>query len=664
MSKTARILALCAIGSLSAIVVSASVVDFVKRYDALRLGESHAATNFRYTIGHATFTLPSGTVSVVTAGDEKVGLFLTGNGTYTYQSASKDEFTALRYNAKNADVKIEETADAISITDTFNSVLILGGQLPSLSGAAADQPWGPFSEHRELFARQKYTPPVSHSLALAHSGGRVVEAQIEARRPFVYQYDGAWSLSETFALLRPPQFRTESDKNVLYPLRLSEQPVGRHARDAAAASLHLTDLDVTLVASDGTDATLTVVETLMPQRDLTVARFILYSHYTFDINKEPRHFTVRSITDADGKKLPFDHQAGDLIVDVKGTAGQPLKLRFEIDGNFLYRPEGSNYWELGIAPWFPFTGWNGQRFTYHSLIKVKKPFVPFTSGKTIRRGVEGDYNLLETRIDKPVSAVAILAGKYQFDEETKDGVTVRVASFLSKNTTAYRQLRSIAFSAIDYFPTFLGPFPFDEITVIEKNDLGYGQAPPGIVFITREAFAPKLGDANDFVRGINMRFVHEIAHQYWGHVVASPSSEEEWLSEAFAEYSAALFMKASKRSGDYDNAIATWRANAREATKVASIPMANRLENPKDWLGAALIRTYLLYSKGAFLLAALHRELGDPMFLTFLKSYQRSFRWKYGSTKDVIGILQFLTKKDYAPFFEQYYYGTAMPELK
>jgi aminopeptidase N len=298
------------------------------------------------------------------------------------------------------------------------------------------------------------------------------------------------------------------------------------------------------------------------------------------------------------------------------------------------------------------------------VVKVKKPFVPFTSGKTIRREVEGDYNLLETRLEQPVSAVAILAGRYQFDEQTRNGVTVRVASFLTKNTIAYKQLSSIAYAAIDYYPTFLGPFPFDEINVIEKNDLGYGQAPAGIVFITKEAFTPKLGEANEYVRGINMRFAHEIAHQYWGHVVKMPSIEEQWLEEAFAEYSAAMFMKASKRMGDYNNALSTWRANGREASKVSSIPMANRLDNPADWTGQYLTRTYLVYDKGAFLLAALHRELGDQMFMTFLKSYQRSFRWKFGSTKDVIGILQFLTKKDYAPFFEQYFYGTAMPELK
>ena len=64
------------------------------------------------------------------------------------------------------------------------------------------------------------------------------------------------------------------------------------------------------------------------------------------------------------------------------------------------------------------------------------------------------------------------------------------------------------------------------------------------------------------------------------------------------------------------------------------------------------------------MLAALHRELGDEQFLTFLKSFQKSFRGKYGTTDDVMGLLQFMTKKDYAPFFEQYYYGQGVPDVK
>lgn len=668
MRRVVRILVVCLFSTLATATVFASVSDFVKRYDVLRLGDSRTATDFRLVVGHATFSLPSGTVSQAMAGDERVGLFLSGNGTVTYESMTKDEFTAVRYNAKYADVKLLQTGDKITISEPFASVLILGSGLPALKGdQAAQPPATSFESHHQVFARQKYTPPLSHSLALRTSdSGRIVEAEINGPRKYAYEYDDTWSHDETFTILRPPYWRTESDKNVLYPTDLSKQPIGRDIRDTVPPAVLMTDLDVTLVASDGTDATLSVVETIVPQRTVGAIRFTLYTDYIYDINREPRHFYVRSVSDEQGTKLSYDHQANDLIVDLGRAAavGKPLKLRFEIDGNFLYRPEGSNYWELGIVPWFPWAGWNAQNFTYHSLLKVKKPFVPFTSGKTIRREVDGDYNVLETRVEQPVSAIAILAGRYQFDEQTRNGVTVRVASFLSKNPTAYRQLSSIAFAAIDYYPTFLGPFPFDEINVIEKNDLGYGQAPAGIVFITREAFTPKLGEANEHVRGVNIRLAHEIAHQYWAHVVKMPSLSEQWIEEAFAEYSAALFMQASKRTADYNNALSTWRANAREATNVATIPMANRLDNPADPFGQSVIRTSLIYDKGAYLLAALHRELGDQMFMTFLKSYQRSFRWKFGTTKDVIGILQFLTKKNYAPFFEQYYYGTAMPELK
>ena len=96
---------------------------------------------------------------------------------------------------------------------------------------------------------------------------------------------------------------------------------------------------------------------------------------------------------------------------------------------------------------------------------------------------------------------------------------------------------------------------------------------------------------------------------------------------------------------------------------MTTIPMANRLSSWNDPLGPALARFGLIYAKGAYLLAVLHRELGDQTFLTFLKSYQKSFRGGVGTTKDVIGLLEYITKKDYDPFFEEYFYGTAMPQM-
>ncbi|MGE5414082.1 MAG: M1 family aminopeptidase, partial [Syntrophomonadaceae bacterium] len=208
-----------------------------------------------------------------------------------------------------------------------------------------------------------------------------------------------------------------------------------------------------------------------------------------------------------------------------------------------------------------------------------------------------------------------------------------------------------------------GPFPFPEFNILEIDSYGFGQAPPGVMFITKEAFNPLGGSEENqiYSGGVNERFAHEIAHQYWAHVVKMPSHEEQWLTESFAEYSAALFMKAGKGDAEYKSIVNHWKPGARLATDKAPIPLANRVFDAGERRMQFFIRTGLLYQKGPLLLYALHRELGDETFLTFLKSYQRSFRWKFGSTKTLASLLQFMTKKDYMPFFERYYWGTEMP---
>jgi aminopeptidase N len=347
---------------------------------------------------------------------------------------------------------------------------------------------------------------------------------------------------------------------------------------------------------------------------------------------------------------------------------EPAKIRFEISGDFLIRPAGDNFWLLGVKPWFPQPDFGAQYFTLRTTTRVKRPFIAFAPGKTVSRRTEGDENVLETKVDNPVQFAIVLAGRYEFEEETREGVTVRVASYGMKNGRAIKQLTDLAFGIIAYYQTFLGPFPFPEFNILEINDFGFGQAPPGVVFITKEAFNPLGGESGIgeislnqlFSQGANERFAHEIAHQYWAHVVKMPSEEEQWLSESFAEYCAALFLKHFKGQATYDNLVRGWRARAADATGVAPIPLGSRVYN-SDSLTRFLIRTGLIYDKGAYLLATLHKELGDQTFLTFLKSYQKSFRWKFGSTRNVAGLLQWLTKKDYAPFFEANYWGTGLP---
>lgn len=644
------------------------VAKLVRQYGDLEPGTSQAASNLTFTVGHMTFT-GDGTATIVLAGDRPAGIFLTG-GTFTYELANKDELAAVRYDAKHGDVKLTAAGDKILVQEPFKTALIVGTGLPALTGGTATA--GEWKAHTELFDRSTFgtPPPHLHAYqAIDAPSSRVVRAEINANsKPYLYIYDDALEHNETLQYLSYSEFRTSKLGSVLWRRPLSTQSIGRDNRTAPPARIRLTDVDVNLTGRMNEEGTLTVVETLVPQtRPAQVIHFDLQKYFYFDANRDPRRTNLRKVVDEQGNELEFSHVNGDLLVGLArpAPAGQPLKLRFEIDGNFLYREDKTNFWQLGIEPWFPWVGMHEMAYTFHSVVKVERPFVPFASGKTIRRVEEGDANVIETRFDQPVKWVAILAGKYQFEEETRNGVTIRVASFLSKNREAYKKLRNIAFAAIEYYPVFLGAFPYEEINVIEKSDAyGYGQAPAGMVFITSEAFTPSLGDANDYVELVNMRFAHELAHAYWGNLVSMPTLEEQWLEEAFAEYSAALFMKAGKRKVDYEKAFLHWKDEARRVNDTGTIPTANRLYRPNDPARGQIERFGLLYSKGAYLLAALHQDLGDQAFLTFMKSYQKSFRGKPGSTKDVIGLLQFVTKKDYGPWFEQNFYGNGFPDVK
>ena len=93
-------------------------------------------------------------------------------------------------------------------------------------------------------------------------------------------------------------------------------------------------------------------------------------------------------------------------------------------------------------------------------------------------------------------------------------------------------LTNLAFGIIDYYHRFLGPVPMSEINILEINEYGFGHAPPGTMFTTKEAFNHMLGEENQFFsQGINERFAHEIAHQYWGTAVKMPSEEETGMPE-------------------------------------------------------------------------------------------------------------------------------------
>jgi len=627
-------------------------------------------------------------------GDKTVGLYLQGQGEITYRSTFEPEWPVVARNLKewhSGKAQPFERNHTVQIPFKEARIFLAGQPVPVPGGAARepldathslfDQRWHRVEDHAPLMllAMQEMNAPGSPVA--------VIELEEESQK-WLYTFDGVDRMEETLEFGVPIDATEPGLKGWDGLVGLSQQYIRWDPRKGTAPThFLLSNLDVDLRTKDNREAEVIVQETLVPfEEGLQVFRFDLWTNIV--VEKDTRHLKVQRITDGEGRSLAFKHTHGKLAVLLPAPArkGIPITLRFEYVGDFLIRPGFDSYWQLGVrAAWYP-TPENlaCESYLFHGTVRTTGDWIAFMPGDTLRREKDGEWNLVETRTSKPIYFTTILGGKYFMDEETQDGLTVRIATYASKPGAVNKVFKAQAFNIIKYYQNFLGPFPFKEFLVIEKNAWGYGQAPPGMMYITRDAFeqAQNVRDWEamaEYVNEINRRggsgrfsirtmdvrhvFAHEIAHQYWGIVVKMPSPQEQWITESFADFCAGLFDGDYKGKSRFEKNVAGWRSDAADSTEKAPIPLANQIVE-KDSTARFLTRRNLLYAKGPALLNSLYQELGDRVFLTWLKSIQASFRWKFATTRQMFELLTFITKKDYASFYNDYYWGLALPPKK
>lgn len=639
--------------------------DLVNRLSKLSVGSAVTASNVALTSGRMRVSFVSAIAAPVKAGDEVVGTFYKGNGTFEYTSDDPVEHPLLKTNLKNsrASANVANSGANVAVKGNVTEVLWLDGKAAP-AGAATAAIDGDFAANRAIFANvQDGTRESLLAMQRLNApSARIVLAELRGDDEWRYVFDDAFEREESLEKFVTYNFELPSRRPERYPALVSSIPLGRTRRDRVPYPAIMTALDYEVVALDDRNVEITANETIVPQTpNQRALRFDVDWRDYANREAKPRELHVKSATLADGTALPFAENKGDLIVSLPSAVapGQLVKVKFTLAGDILYGPSGSSYWMLQ-GGWYPQFELGALRHTVHGVVKAKAPYVPINGGTEISRKTDNGYNVLESTIDRPVSFFAVIAGKFKLDQETRDGLTIRTALYVHGNNAGMAKLKGLAFDMIKYYEYFLGPFPVKELTFVQMDSYGWGQAPAGIVFITNEAFQP-LATVEDqyYSEGINERVAHEIAHQYWG-TGFTWGFEDQWLTESFAEYSAALLLKKSQGDAVYKRLLSHWRGDAKVANSVAPIVLSNRLVNPND----AYDNNYfhLMYGKGPAVLAELHKQLGDEAFLTFLKSFMKSLNGKAATTKDVEGLLGFMTRKDWKGFFDDYYWGTKLPQ--
>ncbi|MFC2173203.1 M1 family metallopeptidase [Acidobacteriota bacterium] len=637
----------------------------------LSVGEkAWEVTDLEFKLGHMRVRLASGKLyPLKIESGFAFGGFFYGKGTFEYTCDDPHEKPVAKNNA--GDLVKSETSGSVVMGSGFPSALMFfkAGLPPSvykmpkvqapLEGGAEETYEKMMKKYVQIYLNGGF----EHHVAAAQLNLRNnTYAYIEMARPgddVGYVFDAISAFKESLYLLKD-----EDDQR--WARRISRLPIQHSRFKPVDPDFIVKKLDVQADLRDLSKSSFVTTLQVLPQRsNLKVLRFDLYNCF-----KPDKHWThdkeilrVESVQDGEGKALEFSHKYDEILVAFPEALnpGAPVTLTFKYGGDFTKPIEGTTFTLLGVEPWYPRVDKYASRFIFHGTIKSRKPYHPVATGRIVRFETEKDEYLLETETPVPVERPVILAGKFKPYEEKHDGLNIRVYSYAFAKKKSQGQLASLAHAVIDYYSKFLGPYAFGDFQILEiPYDWGYGIAPPGMMFITQEAFSPRLRfqDIDPLTaifsnRGVNERIVHEIAHQWWAHTIKYSLHEDRWLSESFAEYFAAVCLDASKDPKEYDRLVSEWKRMANDSWKKGSIAMADHLRGDRS----GEHRTNLLYGKGPYVLHMLRAQLGDKAFFDGLCGFARDHRMRHMTTDDLFKYLSMTSGKDLTGFCEKWIRG-------
>ena len=228
-----------------------------------------------------------------------------------------------------------------------------------------------------------------------------------------------------------------------------------------------------------------------------------------------------------------------------------------------------------------------------------------------------------------------------------------------------REIADRAQDIATFYESVIGDGPYSSFTVaLIENDLPGGHSPGYFAALNQQLPSSQLVWRNDpaaFIGYPDFFLAHEIAHQWWGQAVGWRNYHEQWLSEGFAQYFAAMYAQHQRGDEAFVGVLRQLRKWGMDASNQGPIYLGYRLGHIR---GESRVFRALVYNKGAAVLHMLRRIVGDEGFFRGLRRFYRESRFHKAGTDGLRIAMEAETGQPLERFFERWIYGSTLPKLK
>jgi aminopeptidase N len=367
-------------------------------------------------------------------------------------------------------------------------------------------------------------------------------------------------------------------------------------------------------------------------------------------------FTITSLT-ISGLDAKYWREGAKLWIDLPESAYQDelITLDIQYEGAPLVEPSpyvpfighvglyypGNTIFSLsepnGAHYWFPSNDHPRDKATLEITLTVPDNYIGVSNGTLVAtQPSDAGWTSFFWQHPYPTAPYLALAavGDYErIDSQTPGGVPIRhyvypdlMDEFLAATSTADE--------ALDWMADLYGPYPFESFGFVTTRLVSFASETQTMVILPETSLNEET-------------VIHEIAHMWFGNWVSLDSWADMWLKEGLAIYSYLLWQTRNQPADlDYFMEERTNRMlSEASGYDLSNLPKSQLLGTDTYWKGAVVIH-------------ALRKEIGDEYFFTGLRTVLTEYGGKNVSLTEFQHVMEIVSGKSLSPFFEFWVYGS------